>query len=67
MALRGRIERWFEFGERGATWRGEITGGATTFLTMADVVFVQPALLYLRPPRLAATHFCEQSNMTHID
>jgi len=37
MAPRGRIERWFEFGERGATWRGEITGGATTFLTMAYI------------------------------
>lgn len=45
MALLDRIERWFEFGERQATWRGEITGGATTFLTMAYIVFVQPALL----------------------
>jgi len=45
MALVDRIERWFEFGERQATWRGEITGGATTFLTMAYIVFVQPAVL----------------------
>ena len=45
MALLDRVERWFEFGERQATWRGEITGGATTFLTMAYIVFVQPAVL----------------------
>jgi AGZA family xanthine/uracil permease-like MFS transporter len=45
MALLDRVERWFEFGERQATWRGEIIGGATTFLTMAYIVFVQPAVL----------------------
>ena len=45
MALLDSIERRFEFGERKATWRGEFTGGITTFLTMAYIVFVQPAVL----------------------
>lgn len=40
-----RLSRWFEFAARGATWRGELTGGATTFLTMAYIIFVQPAVL----------------------
>lgn len=45
MALRKDIERFFQFGDRQATWRGEVTGGITTFLTMAYIVFVQPAVL----------------------
>ena len=40
-----RLAKWFEFESRHATWRGEITGGTTTFLTLAYIIFVQPAIL----------------------
>ncbi len=40
-----RLAEWFDFSGQGATWRGEITGGATTFLTMAYIIFLQPAIL----------------------
>lgn len=40
-----RIARYFEFAERGATWREELVGGLVTFLTMAYIIFVQPAVL----------------------
>lgn len=40
-----RLSRRFEFESRQATWRGELTGGATTFLTLAYIIFVQPGIL----------------------
>jgi AGZA family xanthine/uracil permease-like MFS transporter len=43
--LRERIERYFDFAGLGATWRTEILAGFTTFLTMAYIVFVNPAIL----------------------
>ncbi len=45
MTLKERLERYFEFRELGADWRTEILAGATTFITMAYIVFVNPAIL----------------------
>ena len=39
------LERTFHIQERGSTWRTEVLAGATTFLTMAYIVFVNPAIL----------------------
>jgi adenine/guanine/hypoxanthine permease len=39
------LERTFQIQERGSTWRTEILAGATTFLTMAYIVFVNPEIL----------------------
>jgi len=47
---RGRIlpalERYFSFDALGANWRTEILAGFTTFITMAYIVFVNPAILH---------------------
>jgi adenine/guanine/hypoxanthine permease len=45
MFLRRRLEGYFEFKALGATWRTEILAGFTTFMTMAYIVFVNPAIL----------------------
>ena len=39
------IERFFRLNENQTTFRTEILGGLTTFMTMSYIVFVQPALL----------------------
>lgn len=39
------LDRWFAFEASGTTLRTELLAGATTFLTMAYIVFVQPAVL----------------------
>lgn len=39
------LERWFRFSAHGTTLRIEVLAGVTTFLTMAYIVFVQPAVL----------------------
>jgi len=39
------LERWFKVRERGSTVRTEILGGATTFITMAYIIVVNPAIL----------------------
>src|SRR5277367_2133582 len=39
------LERTFHVQERGSTLRTEILAGATTFLTMAYIVFVNPGIL----------------------
>ncbi len=46
MNLRHRLERYFEFQPLGADWRTEILAGVTTFMTMAYIVFVNPAILH---------------------
>lgn len=38
-------ERWFHLSEYGTTIKREILAGVTTFLTMAYIIFVQPAVL----------------------
>ena len=39
------LERFFGLAERGADVRTEVTAGATTFLTMAYIAFVNPSIL----------------------
>jgi AGZA family xanthine/uracil permease-like MFS transporter len=39
------LERYFEFAQLGTNWRTEILAGMTTFLTMAYIVLVNPAIL----------------------
>jgi AGZA family xanthine/uracil permease-like MFS transporter len=43
--MRGSLERYFEFTRLGTNWRTEILAGLTTFLTMAYIVLVNPAIL----------------------
>ncbi|MEW5701828.1 MAG: NCS2 family permease [Candidatus Zixiibacteriota bacterium] len=43
--MKSAMERYFEFAPRGARWRDELAGGVTAFLTMAYIIFLQPALL----------------------
>ena len=46
MNMRERLERYFEFKALGADWKTEILAGATTFITMAYIVFVNPTILH---------------------
>jgi adenine/guanine/hypoxanthine permease len=39
------LERYFEFKRLGTNWKTEILAGATTFVTMAYIVFVNPSIL----------------------
>ncbi|HVZ83178.1 MAG TPA: NCS2 family permease [Terracidiphilus sp.] len=43
--MRTSLERYFEFTRLGTNWRTEILAGVTTFLTMAYIVLVNPAIL----------------------
>lgn len=43
--LRERLDRHFQLSERETTVRTEILAGATTFLTMAYIILVNPAIL----------------------
>lgn len=56
------LERYFEFDRLGADWRTEIVAGITTFMTMAYIVVVNPAILHETGMPLtavtAATCFC---------
>jgi xanthine/uracil/vitamin C permease (AzgA family) len=47
-ARRG-LDRWFEIPGRGTTYRTEVVGGLTTFLTLVYIVFVNPAVLSSTP------------------
>jgi len=49
-----RIETYFEFTRLGTNWRTEILAGVTTFLTMAYIVLVNPAILSQAGVPLAA-------------
>jgi AGZA family xanthine/uracil permease-like MFS transporter len=40
-----RLERYFGFAVHNTTWRIEILAGLTTFITMAYIIFVNPAIL----------------------
>src|SRR5215471_14168606 len=46
MDLRSRLEHYFQFKNLGTNWRTEILAGFTTFITMAYIVFVNPAILH---------------------
>jgi len=39
------LERYFEFKRLGTNWNTEVLAGATTFITMAYIVFVNPSIL----------------------
>jgi AGZA family xanthine/uracil permease-like MFS transporter len=39
------LERWFELSRRRTTVGGEVRGGLTTFMVMAYIIFVNPAIL----------------------
>ena len=54
MSLRNRLESYFEFSSLGANWKTEILAGFTTFMTMAYIVFVNPAILHETGMPLAA-------------
>src|SRR5215208_1777552 len=41
----GIVGGFFRFSERGTSFRTEVLAGATTFMTMAYIVFVNPAIL----------------------
>src|SRR5438067_770154 len=41
----GGLEKWFALTANGTTVRTELLAGVTTFLTMAYIIFVQPAVL----------------------
>jgi AGZA family xanthine/uracil permease-like MFS transporter len=43
--MRQRLEQYFQFAELGTNWKTEILAGFTTYMTMAYIVFVNPAIL----------------------
>jgi AGZA family xanthine/uracil permease-like MFS transporter len=52
--MRAKLEAYFKFSEHQATWRTEILAGLTTFITMAYIIFVNPAILSQTGMPLAA-------------
>jgi AGZA family xanthine/uracil permease-like MFS transporter len=46
MQLVERAERYFEFAALGTNWKTELLAGATTFMTMAYIIFVNPSILH---------------------
>ena len=49
-----KLERYFEFAALGTNWRTEVLAGFTTFITMAYIVVVNPAILHEAGMPLAA-------------
>src|SRR6202166_4782481 len=45
-SVRARLEQYFQLRELGTNWRTEILAGCTTFVTMAYIIFVNPAILH---------------------
>src|ERR1700752_3288207 len=45
MHWKHHLERYFEFDALQAGWRTEIMAGATTFMTMAYIILVNPSIL----------------------
>jgi AGZA family xanthine/uracil permease-like MFS transporter len=45
LPIRLRLERYFGFTRLRTNWRTEILAGLTTFITMAYIIFVNPAIL----------------------
>jgi adenine/guanine/hypoxanthine permease len=52
--MRSRLEMYFHFEELQANWRTETLAGLTTFITMAYIIFVNPAILSQTGMPLAA-------------
>ncbi|WP_263368749.1 NCS2 family permease [Edaphobacter bradus] len=44
--MRKPLEHYFGFSAHGTNWRTEILAGFTTFITMAYIIFVNPAILH---------------------
>ncbi|MBS1799078.1 MAG: NCS2 family permease [Acidobacteria bacterium] len=44
--MRSKLEHYFGFSARHTNWRTEILAGFTTFITMAYIIFVNPAILH---------------------
>src|SRR5207253_7248586 len=40
-----RLDNFFRISERGSSFRTEVLGGVTTFMTMAYIIVVNPAIL----------------------
>ena len=51
----GAMDRFFKISERGSSVRTEVLAGATTFLTMAYILFVNPGLLGSVPDSAGTT------------
>ena len=43
--MMSRLERFFDLRAHGTSVRSELIGGATTFVTLSYIIFVQPAVL----------------------
>ena len=60
--MRSRLEQYFQLRELRTNWRTEILAGCTTFVTMAYIIFVNPAILHETgmplPAVVAATCLC---------
>ena len=60
--MRRKLEQYFEFEKLDTNWRTEVLAGATTFVTMAYIVFVNPSILHEAgmpfKAVVAATCFC---------
>jgi AGZA family xanthine/uracil permease-like MFS transporter len=54
LSMIARLETYFEFGTLGTNWRTEVLAGFTTFITMAYIVVVNPAILHETGMPLAA-------------
>ncbi len=54
MSLRARLETYFNFRGHRTSWRTEALAGVTTFVTMAYIIFVNPAILHETGMPLAA-------------
>ena len=52
--MRRKLENYFQFADRQTTWRTETLAGLTTFVTMAYIIFVNPAILSQTGMPLAA-------------
>ena len=53
-SLRANLERYFGFAHHRTSWRTEALAGLTTFVTMAYIIFVNPAILHQTGMPLAA-------------
>ncbi|MEM7828601.1 MAG: NCS2 family permease [Candidatus Aenigmatarchaeota archaeon] len=48
--MKERISRFFKFSDAGTNLKTETVAGLTTFMTMAYIIFVNPAILSVPPP-----------------
>ena len=58
----GAVSKYFEFEKLGTNWKREVLAGLTTFLTMAYIIIVNPAILEAagipKGPSMVATIIC---------